>query len=266
MELKIPKLRNPTWLPEPAADGREGAGCGCLHPGCRRSVDDLVRDGDVGRLQEPGSVRRDPIRSTASSIDRWRATGPNHLARATYVKARSRPAASSNRVWLLAVNTQGRRRSWAWRSARRRPSWTESCAAGPARAARREAGDLRRPQGPEGPRPGSSAPMAALPRASPATCPCRPPSARRLRLRRHRQRRPHRGRDRQLRPKVPKLAVLMDEAEHDVLGKGSSFPRAAAEIASSKPIERLHASHRRRIFPNEAATGARAERRVGQDT
>ena len=64
--------------------------------------------------------------------------------------------------------------------------------AGPARAARREAGDLRRPQGPEGRRdPDPRRHMAALPRVlrpQPAG-PCRPPGpARRLRLRRHRLR------------------------------------------------------------------------------
>ena len=57
----------------------------------------------------------------------------------------------------------------------------------------------------------------------------------------------------QLRPKVPKLAVLMG-AEHDV-----DFPQGAPpEIALHKPIERLHAEVKRRtnvvgIFPNEAA-------------
>ena len=62
----------------------------------------------------------------------------------------------------------------------------------------------------------------------------------------------------QLRPKVPKLAVLMDEAEHDVLAY-MSFPREHRQkLHSSTPIERLHAEVKRRtnvvgIFPNEAA-------------
>ncbi len=62
----------------------------------------------------------------------------------------------------------------------------------------------------------------------------------------------------QLRPKVPKLAVLMDEAEHDVLAY-MSFPREHRQkLHSTNPIERLHAEVKRRtnvvgIFPNEAA-------------
>ena len=61
----------------------------------------------------------------------------------------------------------------------------------------------------------------------------------------------------QLRPKVPKLAVLMDEAEHDVLAY-MSFPREHRQkLHSTNPIERLHAEVKRRtnvvgIFPNEA--------------
>ena len=59
----------------------------------------------------------------------------------------------------------------------------------------------------------------------------------------------------QLRPKVPKLAVLMDEAEHDVLAY-MSFPREHRQkLHSTNPIERLHAEVKRRtnvvgIFPN----------------
>ena len=62
----------------------------------------------------------------------------------------------------------------------------------------------------------------------------------------------------QLRPKVPKLAVLMDEAEHDVLAY-MTFPREHRQkLHSTNPIERLHAEVKRRtnvvgIFPNEAA-------------
>ncbi len=62
----------------------------------------------------------------------------------------------------------------------------------------------------------------------------------------------------QLRAKFPKLAKLMDGAEHDVLAF-MSFPKAhRAQIHSTNPLERLNAEVKRRtdvvgIFPNEAA-------------
>jgi transposase-like protein len=62
----------------------------------------------------------------------------------------------------------------------------------------------------------------------------------------------------QLRPKVPKLANLMDEAEADVLAF-MTFPKEhRAKLHSTNPIERLNGEIKRRtevvgIFPNEAA-------------
>jgi putative transposase len=62
----------------------------------------------------------------------------------------------------------------------------------------------------------------------------------------------------QLRPKVPKLAAVMDEAEADVLAF-MSFPRDhRPKIHSTNPIERLNGEIKRRtevvgIFPNEDA-------------
>jgi putative transposase len=61
-----------------------------------------------------------------------------------------------------------------------------------------------------------------------------------------------------VRPRLPKLAALMDDAEADVLAY-MGFPTPhRAQLCSTKPLERLNKEIKGRsdgvgIFPNEAA-------------
>ena len=86
VELKIPKLRKGSYFPgflEPRRMAEKALAAviqeAYIKGVSTRSVDDLVQAmgmSGISKSRSPGCAARSTIRSTASSIDRWRATGP----------------------------------------------------------------------------------------------------------------------------------------------------------------------------------------------
>ena len=206
VELKIPKLRKGSYFPgflEPRRMAEKALAAviqeAYIQGVSTRSVDDLVQAmGMSGASKSQVSRLCGEIDDKVNGfLDRpLEGDWPYLWLDATYVKVRQ-----TGRIVSVAVTVAvGRQRPRPPRGPGRGDRRVGGrdlldrvpALAGPARAARREAGDLRRPQGPEGRRdPDPRRHMAALPRAlrpQPAG-PCRPPGpARRLRLRRHRLR------------------------------------------------------------------------------
>lgn len=270
VELRIPKLRKGSYFPgflEPRRMAEKALTAviqeACVQGISTRSVDDLVK------AMGMSGISRSQVSRLCEEID-------------GKVKAfLTRPLEGSIRMksvhWtdFPTVQWTGVARFWGWRSAHPRPSRSgPSCLAqvDPSRSARREVGHQRRARGHRGRRlEGAQRHLAAPPRPLPAQRPgpCRQErAARRLGLHRHRLRSRHaaeaastqwRAVADQIRPKVPRLATIMDEAEHDVLAY-MSFPKEhRAKLHSTNPIERLNGEIKRRTD----VVGVRAFLRTG---
>jgi putative transposase len=284
VELRIPKLRKGSYFPgflEPRRLAKKALTAviqeAYVHGVSTRAVDDLVKamggtgisKSQVSRLCEEmdGKVKAFLDRPIEGD---W----PYLWIDATYVKARDNGRIVSAAVIVaVGVNSDGRREVLGMDigPSEPRPSGPSLCASSggaafaasssssptPTKASRRRSPKSCTRVGSaaeftssatRSPRParaaGASFPLSSPPPSLRTT----PPSARAQ----------WRKVADQLRPKLPKLATLLDEAEPDVLAY-MSFPAAhRTKLHSSNPIERLNGEIKRRtevvgIFPNEAA-------------
>ena len=274
--LKIPKLRKGSYFPgflEPRRMAEKALTAvvqeAYIQGVSTRSVDDLVQAMGMSGISK-SQVSRLIDDKIQSFLDRpLEGDWPYLWLDATYLKARQAGRIVSVAVTVaVAVNDQGRREVLGMAiGAYRGRDLLDRVPARP------EAGDRRRPQGPEGRRdPDPRRNCSAVPRALHAqpAGPCRQAGpARRLRLSAfvataYAQDDADSAAAQwrlvadQLKPKAPKLAALMDEAQHDVLAY-MSFPREHRQkLHSTNPLERLNGEIKRRtnvvgIFPNENA-------------
>ena len=291
VELKIPKLRKGSYFPgflEPRRMAEKALAAviqeAYIQGVSTRSVDDLVQ------AMGMSGVSKSQVSRLCGEIDdkvngfldrSLEGDWPYLWLDATYVKVREAGRIVSVAVTVaVAVNDQGRREvlGMAIGASEAEAFWTEFLRSLARRGlAWREAVDLRRPQGSEGRRdPDPRRHLAKMPRA----------------LRRNLL--AHAGRQGrrvvsafvatafaqedadsakaqwrqvadQLRPKVPKLAVLMDEAEHDVLAY-MTFPKEHRQkLHSHKPDRtapcRGQAPHQRRRHLSQRSRHHTARRR-----
>ena len=285
VELRIPKLRKGSYFPgflEPRRMAEKALTAviqeAYIQGISTRSVDDLVKamgmsgisKSQVSRLCEEIDERVKAFLDRPIEGD-W----PYLWIDATYVKVRQNGRIVSVAVIIaVGVNSDGRREVLGMddRPLRGRDVLDRLPAqARPARPARREAGHLRRPRGHQGGRlqgaatpPGSAAASTSC--ATPWPMPARaagassPPSSRTAFAQDDAEaaRAQWRSVADQLRPKLPKLAALMDEAETDVLAYMTFPAQHRTKLHSTNPLERLNGEIKRRtevvgIFPNEDA-------------
>jgi hypothetical protein len=163
-------------------------------------------------------------------------------------------------IVAAGVNGDGGARSLAWTSASPKPRRSGAVPAHPPRVARRQAGDLGCPRRHQGRRlQGAQCNLAALsrPRKLHAQCAWRMPAGKAgassppsppppsLRTTPKRPGLSGAGVADQLRPKLPKLAIFMDDAKADVLAYMTFSTQHRAKLHSTNLIERRSRLRRR---------------------
>ncbi|WFU51756.1 IS256 family transposase (plasmid) [Sinorhizobium terangae] len=272
VELRIPKLRKGSYFPsflEPRRMAEKALAAviqeAYIQGISTRSVDDLVKamgmsgisKSQVSRLCEEIDVKVKAFLERPIEGD-W----PYLWIDATYLKVRRGGRIVSVAVIIaVGVNTDGRREVLAWKSALPKPS--------------RSGSEFLRRLTRRGPRGVKLVVSDAHEGLKAAVTKVLSATWRRCRVHLMRNVLAHAGKSGrrdtseaastqwrnvadQIRPKVPKLAAIMDDAEEDVLAY-MTFPKEhRAKLHSTNPIERLNGEIKRRtevvgIFPNDDA-------------